>query len=568
MADQSLIKVLAILISGFFFPVSSLQSSSNPVVVSLDSRMTVILLQREIFIEIAAKPEKDCRTAMDAYVESSHRNNNRYLIKKGFRSSSPVYRIPWDLLTCDGKLLAVNALFPDDSLDNDGWIHTVRYGGSHGETLWRISAWFTGDGTHADQLAKMNKINPRKLGVGHTIKIPRTLLAPCFGTTVDYPVTVEDLIFQKDREGVYAEYNLLAGQTIYSLVLKYTPRVTADEVMAASRIILSRSNLKDFHAIPANTTLKIPSDLISPQFLPPADPRRIQFDNTARESGQFKARHVARALQGVTVILDAGHGGVDPGAIGIGRVKEKEYAYDVMCRVKRILETETKATVHVTIKDEETGFEPRNDKFLSSGNNRERILTTPVYPITDSAVALNLRWMLVNYIFDTRHETKTRNERVIFTSFHADSLHPSVQGLMVYVPGADYYTGSIKNTENVYLSRKEAKSGRNSVSQTRKDRLRAEGFSLDFADHIRKQCTEAGIPMHSNQPVRKFVVRNKKSWVPAILRYCTVPTRVLIELANLQNSSDVKRIMDPDYRESLARMYVNALKAHFSETEK
>jgi N-acetylmuramoyl-L-alanine amidase len=567
-ADQSLIKLLVILVTGLFFPVSSLNSSSNPAVVRLDSRLTVILLQREIYIEIVAKPEKERRAAMDIYVESSHRNNNRYLIKKGFRSSSPVYRIPWDLLTCDGKILAIHALFPDDSLDNDGWTHTITYCGSHGETLWRISSWFTGSGTHADELAKINSINPRKLGVGHTIKIPRTLLIPCFGTTIDYPVTVDDLIFQKDREGVYAEYILLAGQTIYSLVLKYTPRLTADDVMAASRLILKRSNLKDFHSIPANTTLKIPSDLISPQFLPPTDPRRIQFENTARESGLFKAHHVARALQGVTVILDAGHGGVDPGAVGIGGVKEKEYAYDVMCRVKRILETETKAAVHVTIKDDETGFEPRNGKLLRSGNNRERILTTPVYPITNSAVALNLRWMLVNYVFYTRHDAKTRNEQVIFTSFHADSLHPSAQGLMVYVPGADYYSGNIKKTEKVYLSRKEAKAGRNSVSHTRRDRLRAEGFSLDFADHVRKQCIKANIPMHSNQPVRKFVMRNRRSWVPAILRYSTVPTRVLIELVNLQNTTDVKRIMDPDYRESLARMYVNALKEHFSESSK
>ncbi len=568
MADQPLSKTLIIVIAIFSFSVCNILSSSSPFVFQIDNTLTVLLHQREIYIEIASKPENGCQASMDQYVESTYKNNKRYLIKKGFRSSTPVYRMPWDSLSCMGKTLAIKTLFPKDSLENDGWKHIVTYGGSHGETLWRISSWFTGSGAHANQLAKANRLNPQKMGVGNVIKISLDKLDPCFSATVDYPISVDELVFQTDKEGLYAEYTLLAGQTIYSLVLKYTPRVTANEVMTASRLILSRSKLKDFHSIPANTILKIPADLISPQFLPPSDPRRIQFETTARESGQFKSHHVAQALQGVTVILDAGHGGVDPGAIGIGGIKEKEYVYDVMCRVKRILETETKAAVYVTIKDEEIGFEPRNTQNLSSGKNMERILTTPVYSIENSGIALNLRWILANYLFTNLHEAKTRNEQVVFTSFHADSLHSSAQGLMVYIPGADYYTGNLKKTDQVYLSRKEAKSGNNQVSHTRKDRLRAEGYSMGLAEQIKKQCAKAKIPMHSNQPIRKFVVRNKKCWVPSILRYCKVPTRILVELANLQNSNDVKRIKDPEYRESLARMYVDALKEHFSGSTK
>ncbi len=564
MADQPLIKTLTVVPVLLFFTVCNILSSSSPFVTQVNGALTVILHQREIYIEIAAKPEKDCLTFMGQYVEPQYQNGKQFLIKKGFRSSTPVYRIPWDHLTCEGRSLAIKTLFPKDSLESDGWKHIVTYGGSHGETLWRISAWFTGSGAFADRLAKSNRMNPQKMAVGNVIKIPLDNLDPCFSATTEYPIAVNDLVFQTDKDGLYAEYTLLAGQTIYSLVLKYTPRVTASEVMSASRSILSRSGLKDFHAIPANTVLKIPSDLISPQFLPPSDPRRIQFETTARESEQFKPHHIAKSLQGVTVILDAGHGGIDPGATGIGGIKEKEYVYDVMCRVKRILETETKAAVYVTIKDEEIGFEPRDTQNLSSGKNMERILTTPVYPIENSGIALNFRWMLANYLFTNLHEAKSRNEQVVFTSFHADSLHASAQGLMVYIPGADYYTGNLKKTDQVYLSRKEAKSGNNQVSHTRKDRLRAEGYSMDFADQIRKQCVQAKIPMHSNQPIRKFVVRNKSCWVPGILRYCKVPTRILIELANLQNSNDVKRIKNPDYRESLARMYVDALKEHFS----
>lgn len=538
--------------------------ASSPAVVQVDETVTVLLLSREIYIEIVASPTRARQAAMDRYVVSAQHNNRRQLIRQGFRSSNRVYRIPWKHLTCQGKQLAIEKLFPKDNLTHEGWEHHVRYSGAHGETLWRISTWFTGTGTNANRLGQLNRINPNRLGVGNRILIPLDMLIPCFQAVYEYPVVVNDLTYNKDALGVYAEYTLLSGQTIYSLVLRYTPLVTANDVMSASQKILNRSGLRDFHAIPANTVLKIPSDLISPQFLPPNDPQRIQYETTSRESGQFRPDQIAKALQRVTVILDAGHGGIDPGAIGIGGIQEKEYAYDVMCRVKHILETETQATVHITIMDEETGFTPRQESFLHPGNNREKILTNPPFPITDSRIALNLRWLLVNSYFYL-HNASDRNERVIFTSFHADSLHPTIQGLMMYIPGADHYTGNTRLTANVYLRRKEAQGGRNAVSNTRTERLRAEGYSKSFAEQIQAQCIKADIPLHPNQPIRTFIVRGRRNWVPAILRYSKVPTRILIELANLQNPEDVARIKDPEYREALARMYVNALKAHFSE---
>jgi N-acetylmuramoyl-L-alanine amidase len=547
-----------------FFLLMPVCTASSPAVVRVDDTVTVLLLSREIYIEIVASPKRSRNTAMDQFVQTSMHNNRRFLIRQGFRSSSNVYRMPWKHLTCKGKQLAIEHLFPKDSLKDDGWEHFVTYSGAHGETLWRISDWFTGSGTHANKLAQLNRTNPQRLGIGTKILIPDDMLISCFRTVYDYPIVVNDLTYNMDSEGVYAEYTLLAGQAIYSLVLRYTPRVTASDVMSASRTILDRSGLKDFHAIPVNTVLKIPADLISPQFLPPNDPRRLQFEATARESSQYRPDQVAKALKGVTVILDAGHGGVDPGAIGIGGIQEKEYAYDVMCRVKRILEKETRATVYVTIEDEETGFVPRQERLLNPGNNREKILTNPPFFISDSRIALNLRWLLVNSYF-LSHSASNRNERVVFTSFHVDSLHPSVEGLMVYLPGADYYTGSTRLSASVYMRRKEAQGGRHAVSTTRKERLRAEGYSKSFADQIIAQCLESVIPLHPNQPVRRFIVRRRRSWVPALLRYSRVPARVLIELANLQNPDDVERIMDPDYRESLARMYVSALKAHFSE---
>ncbi|MBN1879260.1 N-acetylmuramoyl-L-alanine amidase [bacterium] len=540
-------------------------AASRPAVTQIDKTLTVIMLEREIYIEITASPKNLADAVMSDLVIAGSRSNKQFLVKKGFRSKTPVYRMPWDHLTCEGKNRAIGVLFPRDRHVSGDWEHYVTHGGSHGETLWRISYWFTGSGTAAKSLAKTNKLNPQKLATGDKVLISKELLQECFSERLQYPIVVDELTFRKDETGEYAEYVLLAGQTIYSWVLKYTPRVTADDVLAASTLILQRSGLRDFRSIPSNTVLRIPSDIISPQFLPPADPRRIQFEATDRESSLFKPQEKAKALEGITVILDSGHGGVDPGSIGKGGVKEDEYAYDVMCRVKRILEKGTKAKVLVTIEDEETSFKPRDSRLLGSGNNKEKILTTPPYLIDDTRDALNLRWILTNYLYTHEHPANSRYERVVFTSFHADCLHPSAHGLMVYIPGADYYSGNIKKTDKVLLRRKEAGSGGNKVANTRRDRLQAEGFSNAFALKIRDMCNQHHISMHSNQPIRKYVIRNRRSWVPALLRYCKIPTRVLIELANLQNPGDVQRMMDPEYRESLAVMYVNALKSHFAE---
>ncbi|MBN1297224.1 N-acetylmuramoyl-L-alanine amidase [bacterium] len=539
---------------------------AEPFAESISNTATAILLSRELYLEISETPVDACRDATRLYVDNIHHSNTAFRKKKGFRSRSPVYRYNWSQLTCQGKREVIRSLFPKDSLTPAGWIHTVAYSGSDGETLWRIAAWFTGSGANSSRIAKKNKVNPQKLAIGQTLIIETDLLDPCFAQTVSYPITVDALTYRMDSSGVVAEYRLLSGQTIYSLVLRYTPRITAADVMEASRMILERSGLSSFRTIPANYLLKIPEELISPQFLPENHPRRMQFEATVFESSQFKPKQTARLLRGVTVILDAGHGGVDPGAIGKGGIKEDEYAYDVMCRVKRILKDETEAVVFCTILDDETGYTPRNDRLLSSGKDAEKVLTTPAYPIDDAGTALNLRWFLANYVFTKQCPSDSRDEKTIFTSFHADSLHPSASGMMIYIPGADYYSGSTRKTERVYTSRKEVK-GRNAVSQSRSDRLKSEGFSRSFADRIEARCRQMDITMHSAQPTRKYVIRKGHAWVPALLRYCRIPTRLLIELANLQNSNDVERIKDPAFREKLARMYVESLKDHFADTK-
>ncbi|MBN1551295.1 N-acetylmuramoyl-L-alanine amidase [bacterium] len=540
--------------------------SAKTIVRKLDSKSAVIVYNRGIYFECKAENINDLASTFGNHINVSKDQMQTYKKNRGFAFRGDVYRFPYELLTCYGKQRAVHKLFPNDKLNSDGWTHRVTYTGSNGETLWRIASWFTGSGVNSSKIEKFNKINPSKLYKNQKIVIPTAYLMDCFKQTVDYPAVVGDLTFRKDNLGIYAEYKLTYGQTIYSdVVLRYTANVTAKDVLDAAEIILERSNLKSFHDIPADSLLKIPSTLISPQFLPKNDPRRIQYESTMEASAQYKKKTQLSSLKDVVIILDAGHGGIDPGAIGTGGEREDEYAYDVMCRVKKIIERETPAKVYTTIQDDETGYKPRNHAFLDFKEDKEKILTHPPYYIKDASIALNLRWLLANHLFDKHANGNDLAERIVFTSFHADSLHPKVNGLMIYVPGADYYKGYCKKTGSVYLSRNEVRQC-NYIKLSRKEKLKAEGFSNTLAEKIIRSCRQNDIPVHANQPIRRYITRKRSTYVPAVLKYCKVPARILIEIANMNNSGDRKRLRDPKFREKIAEMYVETLVNYFTES--
>jgi len=58
-------------------------------------------------------------------------------------------------------------------------------------------------------------------------------------------------------------------------------------------------------------------------------------------------------------------------------------------------------------------------------------------------------------------------------------------------------------------------------------------------------------------------VRNRKPTLPGILRNNDVPTKILVETANINNATDRQRLADPEWRELFARAYVAALRRHF-----
>lgn len=516
-------------------------------------------------------------------------------------TSEQKVRVPLSMLRPELQKQIVTTLFPRDKATKEGWRHVVAGGaGIEGESLWNIAEWFTGRGERYAAIRSANPGQGLSTRTGDVILIPRELLTAAFGGEVegrnapktgqarkseddpdehspadghdaDAPVEVRadgvpSLTYDRSAAEPFAVYRLQKGEALYSSVaIRFTGRVYSKDVGDVLERLVKFNGIDDVARIPVGYPVKIPMELLLPEYRPADDPARVADEATKRASAKAAKRARARGLAGVRVILDAGHGGRDVGAIHDG-VAEAGYVYDVMCRLKRILEKRSAAAVSTTTKSESDGYDVVDDDVLTM-NDDHVVLTTPRYALDDdTTVGVNLRWYLANSIFRKAVKKGVAREKVVFISLHADSLHPALRGTMAYIPGADYVTGSYEKSAGVYLARAEVRE-QPSVRHTEKESLAAEGLSRELAESIVDAIESKGLKVHAFNPVRDNVVRNDREWVPAVIRYNLVPTRLLLEICNLGNSKDRALMKTKAYRQKMAEAIYEGLVAFYNDRD-
>ena len=485
-------------------------------------------------------------------------NNGARELHAGMR-----YRVPFDLLSNEWQLRAVRALFPKDKGQADGWRHEARgVGALQRESIWQLSLWFTGTGENFRAIREYNEFLDDDVSRGTAVVIPSELLRPAFRAVLPVPETPYHLDYTKDATGEYAVYRLRPGEALYSsVVVRFTGRVYASDVNAFAAELARLNGIPDVTDIRIGHRIRIPFDQLLPEFLPEGHPKRVEYEASLRASTQFSNQVRAQGLAGITVILDAGHGGHDSGATMSG-VWESTHVYDIAMRVKRLLEDHTAAQVVVTTRD---GSEWRiADSDILPFSRGHAVLTTPPYPIQDARVGVNLRWYLANSVFRRSVARDSDPQKVVFLSIHADSLHPSLRGAMAYLPAADLVGGSFGKSGGVYASRKEVQEAQ-TVSFSRTQRVESEGLSRELAKQIIASFSGRGLSVHPFKPVRDKIIRNNSTWVPAVLRYNSVPAKILLEVCNLANEQDRKQMQTRAWRQKVAEAVVQGILAYYGQ---
>jgi N-acetylmuramoyl-L-alanine amidase len=482
------------------------------------------------------------------------------VLKAGMR-----YRIPFELLSNDWHLKLVQSLFPGDKGQADGWRHEARgVAALERESLWQLSLWFTGTGENFRAIREYNELLDDDVPRGTAVVIPSELLRPAFKAVLPVPETPYHLDYGKDEKGEYAIYRLRPGEALYSsVVIRFTGRVHGPDVNQLAAEIAERSGVWDVTDIPIGFRIKIPFDVLQPEFLPEGHPRRLEYEADLRASAQFSNQVKTKGLAGITVILDAGHGGKDSGAT-MGGVWESLYVYDIAVRVKRVLETRTAASVVVTTRDG-ADYKVREADVLPF-SRAHLVLTTPPYAIEDARVGTNLRWYLANSVYRRTVQDSKDPQKVVFLSIHADSLHPSLRGAMAYIPAAEKRDGRYGKSGAVYTSRKEVQESP-LVSFPPEQRTESEGLSRELAKEVIAAFHASGLPVHPFKPVRDRIIRNKSEWVPAVLRYNAVPAKMLLEVCNLANEEDRRLVQTRAYRQKVSEAIVQGLLGYYGEDD-
>lgn len=490
--------------------------------------------------------------------------------------------IPFRDLNQSTRRAVLLAIFREDTVDSRGWNHEVLFAGEGGqETLGVLSEWITGRSENYKKIMALNHLKSTYLTAGQRVLFPASMLSPVMSKPTPKRTALArksmkanagpELVYGKDRQGPYAEYRLKEGEALFTaVVIRFTDYRDTSDILKACAKIQARSGIKDVHAMATGQRVKIPLYMLADRYRPEGSEERRHYEESLRESRRLKGQVRTRDLNGVVVVIDPGHGGRDYGAHNARYgLYEAELNYDIACRVRALLKSKTHARVYMTMYDPLRGYRPSNNRRFTHDTASE-LLTTPHYKNTedhetDARVSVNLRWYLANAIYRKELRRRTDRRKIIFTSFHCDALYDGMcRGTMVYIPGAAYRGKREGHSGPQYDRYAEVREHRY-FSESKRDCRRDEALSRNFATALLDALAKKHIKIHGEgDPIRSQIRRSGgRVYVPGVLRDNLIPTKVLVEAANLTNAADCRRLADPAWRQRFAEAYVNALKAYF-----
>lgn len=260
--------------------------------------------------------------------------------------------------------------------------------------------------------------------------------------------------------------------------------------------------------------LKGPVEVVARRY---PDPERLVLDLSLKRNPTSPPQAVSAPSQGRTprppkpvVLLDPGHGGVDPGMVGY--VVEKEITLDVALRLKRLLEAE--------------GIQVRltRDKDLHLSPDKREDLSRRAALVDSSQVNL--------FVSIHVNASPTRTAQGVEAFYFGRSQDPRVLAQVIRENGGgdlgQRLTREAQSVAERVLS--------DIVAQAN------QRYSQRLAETLGRHLAQAtGSPYRGSFPGDLFV-----------LRYAKVPA-VLVEVGFGDHPVEGRRLADPEYRERVAR---------------
>lgn len=314
------------------------------------------------------------------------------------------------------------------------------------------------------------------------------------------------LVAQDSLASVTAE----KGDGILSLLRKQgiNPYDAYDDFIA-----MNMENLRDSVHLFEGRTYRIPSVQLDTVAIVDAIQNKSTEIKTieAKEYSIFGAKHAAvfsksKKLEGAVYYLVSGHGGPDPGAMAVyaGKsIAEDEYAYDITLRLAKELLAHN-ATVYIIIQDLNDGI--RDERILEIDHD-EVAFGNKIIPLNQTA-RLKQRVDIVN---DLHRKNRGKFQRLIVT--HVDSRSKG------------------QNIDVFFYHHEKSKNGKKL----------AESVHKTFEKKYKKY-----------QPNRTYTGTFEDRTSLYLVKK-THPAMTFIEIGNIRNKKDQRRILDSDNRQALAK---------------
>ena len=223
------------------------------------------------------------------------------------------------------------------------------------------------------------------------------------------------------------------------------------------------------------------------------------------------------------IVIDPGHGGIDPGAIGVSGIYEKHITLAIARELKAAIERSGRYQVYLT-RD--------RDVFIRL---RDRVSIARQYGAD------------------------------LFISLHADAVqNPSIRGLSIYT-----LSQNASDAESQTLAEKENKADLIAGVDLSHESADVAGILIDLAQRETMNRSAAFAAEAVDEVGHEFsLLDNTHRFAGfAVLKAPDVPA-VLIEMGYLSNESEEKQLRQPAYRTRLAKSIAHAVDRFFPATQK